>query len=153
VWNWRLYERALVQSGRRDAVAVPRRPGGLDSAAWQRRPVNRAGSNGSRIGDRGRPTNAPTDLSIAVEADTGLRSILTVMGAGLDASHHSTLFRRSQLLNTTLHNTPAMRPLHPIIDSTGLSVLEAKGSGPRLNTADVAREAGRSSIWELNTPV
>jgi hypothetical protein len=52
-----------------------------------------------------------------------VRSILTVMGAGLDAPDHTTLSRRGQFLNVTLHTIPATGPVHLIIDSTGLSVV------------------------------
>ena len=52
-----------------------------------------------------------------------VRSILTVMRADLDAPDHTTLSRRSQLLDVTLRNIPATGPLHLSIDSTGLSVV------------------------------
>jgi hypothetical protein len=52
-----------------------------------------------------------------------LRSILTVMCAGLDAPDHTTLSRRGQLLNVAAHKILATGPLHLIVDSTGLSVV------------------------------
>jgi IS5 family transposase len=52
-----------------------------------------------------------------------VRSILTVMRAGLDAPDHTTLSRRSQLLDVATHDLPATGPLHLIVDSTGLSVV------------------------------
>ena len=52
-----------------------------------------------------------------------VRSILTVMRAGLDAPDHMTLSRRSQWLDVVVHNLPAKGPLHLIVDSTGLSVV------------------------------
>jgi hypothetical protein len=54
-----------------------------------------------------------------------VRSLLTVMRAGLDAPDHTTLSRRSQLLDVATHDVPATGPLHLIVDSTGLSVVGA----------------------------
>src|SRR6188768_3758355 len=51
-----------------------------------------------------------------------VRSILTVMRAGLDAPDHTTLSRRSQRLDVAVRHLPATGPLHLIMDSTGLSV-------------------------------
>jgi hypothetical protein len=52
-----------------------------------------------------------------------VRSILTMMCAGLDAPDHTTLSRRTQSLDVAVHNLPAKGPLHLIVDSTGLSVV------------------------------
>ena len=52
-----------------------------------------------------------------------VRSILTMMRVGLDAPDHTTLSRRSQLLDVATHDLPAPGPLHLIVDSTGLSVV------------------------------
>ena len=52
-----------------------------------------------------------------------VRSILTVMRAGLDAPDHTTLSRRSQSLDVAVPNIPAKGPMHLIVDSTGLSVI------------------------------
>ena len=51
-----------------------------------------------------------------------VRSILTVMRAGLDAPDHTTLSRRSQMLDVTLHAIPATGR-EVIVDSTGLAVV------------------------------
>jgi len=52
-----------------------------------------------------------------------VRSILTVMRAGLDAPDHTTLSRRSQRLVVGVHVVPAKGPVHLIVDSTGLSIV------------------------------
>jgi hypothetical protein len=52
-----------------------------------------------------------------------VRSILTIMRAGLDAQNHTTLSRRSQLLHVAAYGLPAQGPLHLIVDSTGLSIV------------------------------
>ena len=66
---------------------------------------------------------APTRLPLAVAADGGfVRSILTVMRAGLDAPDHTTLSRRSQGCMWRA-DIPAKGPLSLIVDSTGLSVV------------------------------
>ena len=68
-----------------------------------------------------------------------VRWILTVLCTGLEAPDHTTLSRRGQMLNVSVHNIVATGPLHLIVDSTGLSVVgegewaAAKhgGRGPR----------------------
>jgi len=52
-----------------------------------------------------------------------VRSIRTVMRAGLDAPDHTTLSRRSQGLDVAWQAVPASGPLHLIVDSTGLSIV------------------------------
>ena len=52
-----------------------------------------------------------------------VRSVLTLMRAGLEAPDHTTLSRRSQRLRVALHRLPAAGPIHVIVDSTGLSIV------------------------------
>jgi len=52
-----------------------------------------------------------------------VRSVLSVMRAGLDAPDHTTLARRSQRLDVALQAVSASGPLHLIVDSTGLSIV------------------------------
>src|SRR5829696_1744818 len=52
-----------------------------------------------------------------------VRSILTLMRAGLEAPDHTTLSRRSQLLNVAVRAMPTKGAMHLIVDSTGLSVV------------------------------
>ena len=48
-----------------------------------------------------------------------VRSILTMMRAGLDAPDHTTLSRRGQLLDVAVHSIPATGALHLIIAAQG----------------------------------
>jgi len=52
-----------------------------------------------------------------------VRSILTVMRAGLAAPDHTTLSRLGWWLDVAVHNIPFKEPLHRIVDSTGLSAV------------------------------
>ena len=45
------------------------------------------------------------------------------MDVDLEAPDHTTLSRRSRHLDVALHRAPATRPLHLIVDSTGLSIV------------------------------
>ena len=52
-----------------------------------------------------------------------LRSVLALMRTDLEAPDHTTLSRRSQPLDLALDRIPAQRPVHLIVDSTGLSIV------------------------------
>ena len=52
-----------------------------------------------------------------------LRSVLALMRTDLEAPDHTTLSRRSQHLDLALDRLPAQRPVHLIVDSTGLSIV------------------------------
>ena len=52
-----------------------------------------------------------------------LRSLLDVMGLSLEAPDHTTLSRRSKGLKVKLAAVQSKKPLHLIIDSTGLSIV------------------------------
>jgi hypothetical protein len=80
-----------------------------------------------------------------------VRSILTMMRAGLDAPDHTTLSRRTRWLDVAVHNLPAKGPLHLIVDSTGLSVV-GEGEWAAVKHAGVVYEAGRSFIWVSTAP-
>jgi transposase len=57
------------------------------------------------------------------QAEGFLRSILSLMSSDLEAPDHSTLSRRSQSLNVDLHRAAVDKPIHLIVDSTGLSIV------------------------------
>ena len=52
-----------------------------------------------------------------------LRSVLALMRTDLEAPDHTTLSRRSQHLDLALDRIPVQRPVHLIVDSTGLSIV------------------------------
>ena len=119
--NWREYNAALVQRGSLtlwcDEAAV---------AGWVER---------GRSGRRGRPRTY-SDAAIRcmltlqevfhlpLRAGVGLvRSLLTLLGRGeLPVAHPATLSRRRRVLAVPLPVQTAVRPLHLVVDSTGLKV-------------------------------
>ncbi|AMY11859.1 hypothetical protein LuPra_05126 [Luteitalea pratensis] len=80
-----------------------------------------------------------------------LRSILTMMRAGLVAPDHTTLSRRTQSVDVTAHNRPAKGPLHLIVDSTGLSVI-GEGEWAAAKHGGRGIRGWRSSIWVSTVP-
>ncbi|MGV3520504.1 IS5 family transposase [Luteitalea sp.] len=120
VGNWRAYERALVSRG--------------DVTLWLS-PDARAGWTvppSGRPGGQHRFSNLAIETALTLrlvfrlplrQTEGFVRSILSVMRAGLNAPDHTTLSRRSELLDVTMRNIPAAGPLHLIVDSTGLSVV------------------------------
>ena len=57
------------------------------------------------------------------QAEGFLRSVLFLMGVALEAPDHTTLSRRSRSLNVDLHRVAGDKPIHLIVDSTGLSIV------------------------------
>jgi len=108
------------QSRRRDAVAVARRQRRVGSAAV--RPTWRAAAV-LRSGHRNRLTLRLVFRLPLRQTEGFVRSVLSVMRAGLDAPDHTTLSRRSQSLGVAAPSLSAKGPLHLIVDSTGLSVV------------------------------
>jgi IS5 family transposase len=120
VGNWRVYERALVSRG---DVTLWLSPDAR--AAWIVPPSGRPGGQ-QRFSNLAIETALTLRLVFRLplrQTEGYVRSLLTVMRAGLDAPDHTTLPRRSQLLDVTMHTIPAAGPLHLIVDSTGLSVV------------------------------
>ena len=56
------------------------------------------------------------------QAEGFVRSILSLIDVDLEAPDHTTLSRRSQRLDVALHLTSTKKPIHLIVDSTGLSI-------------------------------
>ncbi|AMY09581.1 Transposase DDE domain protein [Luteitalea pratensis] len=119
VGNWRAYECALVSRGDVTLWLSPEA-----RAAWIVPPSGQPGGQ-QRFSDVAIETVLTLRLLFRMplrQTEGFVRSILTVMRAGLDAPDHTTLSRRSQLLDV-VHNIPATGPLHVIVDRTGLSVV------------------------------
>ena len=57
------------------------------------------------------------------QAEGFSRSVLSMMGADLEAPDHTTLSRRSQHLNIQLARVSTQNPIDLIVDSTGLSIV------------------------------
>ena len=99
VGNWRAYERALV---RRGDVTLWLSPGAR--AAWRASPSGRPGGQ-QRFSDLAIETALTLRLVFHLplrQTEGFVRSILTVMRAGLHAPDHTTLSRRSQGLDVAL---------------------------------------------------
>jgi IS5 family transposase len=120
VGNWAEYDRALVQRGdisfwiSGDAVAP-----------WKPAPTGRRGAQ-RKFSDHAIETALTLRLVFNLplrQAEGFLRSVLSLMALDLEAPDHTTLSRRSQLLNVDLHRVAGEKPLHLIVDSTGLSIV------------------------------
>jgi hypothetical protein len=79
-----------------------------------------------------------------------LRSLATLLGVSLSVPDHTTFSRRSPglALATALARAPASRPVHVVIDATGLKVYGA-GEGRVRSTASGVSGRSVSFIWPL----
>ena len=57
------------------------------------------------------------------QTEGSLRSLLELMAVGLEAPDHTTLSRRSRHLTVRLRRPATKKPMHFIVDSTGLSIV------------------------------
>ena len=57
------------------------------------------------------------------QAEGFLRSVLSLMDIDLEAPDYTTRSRRSKRLNVDLHRVTGDKPIHLIVDSTGLSIV------------------------------
>ena len=120
VRNWAAYERGLVRRGditvwlSADAIA-----------AWE------PAGGGTRGGQRKYSDVAiKTALTLRLllhlplrQTEGFLTSLFRLMELDLPSPDHTTLSRRGQQLDVTLHHPPREKPLHLLIDSTGLSLV------------------------------
>ena len=120
VSNWSKYDRALVERGditlwiSEDAIA-----------SWKPAPTGRRGAQ-RKFSDHAIETALTLRLVFNLplrQAEGFLRSVLSLMSVELEAPDHSTLSRRSQDLNVDLHRVAVGKPIHLIVDSTGLSIV------------------------------
>jgi IS5 family transposase len=118
--NWPEYDRALAQRGditlwiSEDAIT-----------AWIPAPTGRRGAQ-RKFSDHAIETTLILRLIFKLplrQAEGFLRSLLSLMGVGLEAPDHTTLSRRSQSLDVDLHRVAGHKPIHLIVDSTGLSIV------------------------------
>ena len=120
VTNWAEYDQALVQ---RVNITFWITPDAIK--AWTAKPS----------GSRGAPRKY-TDLAIETaltlrlvfrlplrQAEGFLRSLFDLMGLSLEAPDHTTMSRRSKGIKVKLAATQSKKPIHLIIDSTGLSIV------------------------------
>ena len=120
VGNWPEYEQALV---RRGDVTLWLSAEAMD--AW--RPALSGRPGGPRkFSDVSIMTALMLRLVFRLplrQTEGFLRSVLALMRTDLEAPDHTTLSRRSQHLDLALDRIPAQRPVHLIVDSTGLSIV------------------------------
>jgi len=118
--NWAEYDRALVQRGDItlwiSAAAI---------ASWKPAPT---GQRGAQMKFSDHAIEAALTLRMIFklplrQAEGFLRSVLSLMDVDLEAPDHTTLSRRSQSLNVDLHRVACDKPIHLIVDSTGLSIV------------------------------
>ncbi len=118
--NWAEYDRALVLRGditlwiSEDAIS-----------SWKPAPSGRRGAQ-RKFSDQAIETALTLRLVFNLplrQAEGFLRSILSLMDVDIEAPDHTTLSRRSQSLNVDLHRVACDKPIHLIVDSTGLSIV------------------------------
>ncbi len=120
VGNWPEYDRALVQRG---DLTLWISADAID--AWQPAPSGRRGGQ-RKFADLAIETALRLRLVFKLplrQTEGFLRSVLSLMGVDLEAPDHTTLSRRSQHLDIECPCVPAQKPLHLIVDSTGLSIV------------------------------
>jgi IS5 family transposase len=119
VGNWPEYDRALVQRG---DVTLWLAADAID--AWKPEASGRPGGQ-RRFSDAAIETALTLRLVFRLplrQTEGFVRSILALMQSDLDAPDHTTLSRRAQQLDVELDRVPAERPIHLVVDSTGLSI-------------------------------
>ena len=120
VSNWADYDRALVRRGditlwiSEDAIV-----------SWKPAPSGRRGAQ-RKFSDHAIEIALTLRLVFKLplrQAEGFLRSLLSLMGVNLEAPDHTTLSRRSRSLNVDLHRVAGDKPIHLVVDSTGLSIV------------------------------
>ena len=121
VRNWAAYERGLVRRGditvwlSADAIAAWEPAGGFGTRGGQR-----------KYSDVAIKTALTLRLLLHLplrQTEGFLTSLFRLMELDLPSPDHTTLSRRGQQLDVTLHHPPREKPLHLLIDSTGLSLV------------------------------
>ena len=121
VGNWPAYERALVQRGDVHTVVFCRRSGRVATFA-----IRSTRWAAEVLGSREIKTALTLRLVFRLplrQAEGFVRSVLSLMDAGLEAPDHTTLSRRSRHLDIELYRIPSKGPIHLVVDSTGLSIV------------------------------
>jgi len=146
VSNWPEYDRALVQRGditlwiSKDAIE-----------GWKPAP------SGGRGGQKKFSNHAiETALTLRLvfglplrQTEGFLRSILYLMDIDLEAPDHTTLSRRGQCLDVGLNRDASRRPIHLIVDRTGLSIV-GEGEWAAVKHGGRGKRRGRSFISVSN---
>jgi len=120
VGNWAEYDRALVHRG---DITMWISEDAID--AWKPRPSRKRGGQ-RRYSEVAIETalTLRTVFNLPLRQTEGfLRSLSDLMGIDLEAPDHTTLSRRSQHLDIQLRCPEINKPIHLIVDSSGLSIV------------------------------
>jgi hypothetical protein len=120
VTNWAEYDQTLVQRGDITLWITPEA-----TKAWRAKPSGRRGAT-QKYSDLAIETALTLRLVLRLplrQAGGFQRSLLYLMDLSLEAPDHTTLSRRSKSLNAKLIPIASKKPIHLIIDSTGLSIV------------------------------
>jgi len=120
VGNWAEYDRALVHRG---DITMWISEDAID--AWKPRPSRKRGGQ-RRYSEVAIETalTLRTVFNLPLRQTEGfLRSLSDLMGIDLEAPDHTTLSRRSQHLDIQLRCPEINKPIHLVVDSTGLSIV------------------------------
>jgi IS5 family transposase len=120
VSNWAEYDRALV---RRGEITLWISTDAIDT--WNPALSGRRGGQ-RKFSDHAIETALALRLIYQLplrQTEGFLRSVLTLLDVDLEAPDHTTLSRRSQRLDVKLDRVASSRPIHLIVDSTGLSIV------------------------------
>ena len=120
VANWTSYDRVLVHRG---DVTLWVSPAAV--ATWTPAGVGTRGGQ-RKYSDLAIETALTLRLLFHLplrQTEGFLTSLFGMMGLGLSAPDHTTLSRRGQSLDLTLHRVPPNDRMHLIVDSTGLSIV------------------------------
>ncbi len=118
--NWPEYDRARVQRG---DITLWISDEAISS--WNPAPNGRRGAQ-RKFSDAAIETALTLRLVFNLplrQAEGFLRCVLSLMTLDLEAPDHTTLSRRSQNLNVDPHSVGGNKPIHLIVDSTGLSIV------------------------------
>ncbi|MCP3998505.1 MAG: IS5 family transposase [bacterium] len=120
VANWPEYERSLISRG---DVTIWLSPAVV--AAWKPQPSGRRGGQ-LKFSDLAIETASTLRLVFHLplrQTEGFLNSLFGMMEVDLEVPDHTTLSRRGQHLDVALRRVPTGKPMHLIVDSTGLSVV------------------------------
>ncbi|MFT5290081.1 MAG: hypothetical protein ACI8QS_002683 [Planctomycetota bacterium] len=120
VTNWSEYDQALVQRG---DITMWISPAAIKG--WTAKPSGRCGAP-QKVSDLAIGTALTLRLVFRLplrQAEGFLRSLLSLMDLSLEAPDHTTMSRRSRGLDVHLELVSSKKPIHLIIDSTGLSIV------------------------------
>ena len=121
VQNWQEYECGLVERG---DITVWLSLSAI--AAWRPKRIGRPGGQAS-YSDLAIETALTMRLVFGLplrQAEGFLRSLFRLMGLELPVPDHTTLSRRSKVLEVQLRISTGAGPIHLVVDSTGLAIVE-----------------------------